>query len=67
MVAAGEAAAPGTCSRTSAGVDRAHWNSATWHRTLAAMRLEVTYSPRICRLRLEIGQFERLMTLSIAA
>jgi len=31
------------------------------------MRLEATYGPRICRLRREIGQLERLMTLLIAA
>jgi hypothetical protein len=31
------------------------------------MRLEATYGPPMSRLRLEIGQLERLMALPIAA
>jgi hypothetical protein len=68
MIAGCEAAARGARPRTSAGFDREHWDRATWHRYLAAaMRLEATYGPRMCRLRQEIGQLERLMTLQIAA
>ena len=68
MIAACEAAALGTRPRTSATSDRERWDRTTWHRYLAAaMRLEATYGPRICRLRREIGQLERLMTLLIAA
>jgi hypothetical protein len=33
----------------------------------AAMRLESTYGPRMRRLRQEIGEFERLMTLLTTA
>ena len=68
MIAACEAAALGTRPQASATSDRARWDRTTWHRYLAAaMRLEATYGPRICRLRREIGQLERLMTLLIAA
>ena len=68
MTAACEAAALGTRPRTSGAIDREHWDRATWHRYLAAaMRLEVEYGPRMRRLRQEIGQLERLMTLPIAA
>ena len=68
MIAACEAAAMVTHSRTSEALDREHWNRATWHRYLAAaMRLEAAYGPRMRRLHQEIGQLERLMTLSIAA
>jgi len=67
MIAACEAAALGPRSRTNATCERARWNRATWHRYLAAaMRLEATYGPRMRRLRQEIGQLERLMTLPIA-
>jgi hypothetical protein len=68
MIAACEAAARGARPWTSAGFDREHWDRATWHRYLAAaMRLEATYGPRMRRLRQEIGQLERLITLRIAA
>ena len=68
MIAACEAAALGTRSRTRATAERKHWDRTTWHRYLAAaMRLEATYGPRMRRLRQEIGQLERLMTLPIAA
>src|ERR1019366_1977767 len=63
-----EAAALGPRSRANATCEREHWTRATWHRFLAAaMRLEATYGPRMCRLRQEIGQLERLRTLLIAA
>jgi len=66
MSAACEAAALGERPRTSA-TDRESWDRATWHRYLAAaMRLESTYGPRMRRLRQEIGQLERLMTLLTA-
>ena len=68
MIAACEAAAGGTCQKTSAGFERVHWDRATWHRYLAAaMRLEAEFGPRMRRLRQEIGQLERLKTLPIAA
>ena len=68
MIAACEAAALGTRPRTSATAERERWDRTTWHRYLAAaMRLEATYGPRMRRLRREIGQLERLMTLPIAA
>ena len=68
MIAACEAAALGTRPRTSAGFSRERWDRATWQRYLtAAMRLEATYGPPMRRLRQEIGQLERLMTLPIAA
>ena len=68
MIAACEAAALGTRSRTDATAKCERWNRATWHRYLAAaMRLEATYGPRIRRLRQEIGQLERLKTLLTAA
>ena len=68
MIAACEAAALGTRSRINAASHSRHWDRTTWHRYLAAaMRLEATYGPRMCRLRQEIGQLERLRTLLIAA
>ena len=68
MTAACEAAALGAGSPTRATCDRERWNRTTWHRYLAAaMRLEVTYGPRLRRLRREIGQLERLIDLRIAA
>ena len=68
MIAACETAALGTRSRTKAASDRERWDRTTWHRYLAAaMRLEATYGPRMRRLRQEIGQLERLLTLSIVA
>ena len=68
MIAACEAAALGTRPQASVTSDRERWDRTTWHRYLAAaMRLEATYGPPICRLRREIGQLERLMTLLIAA
>ena len=68
MIAACEAAALGTRPQTSATSDRERWDRTTCHRYLAAaMRLEATYGPPICRLRREIGQLERLVTLLIAA
>jgi hypothetical protein len=68
MIAACEAAARGARPRTSAGFEREHWDRATWHRYLAAaMRLEAKFGPRMRRLRQEIGQLERLITLQIAA
>jgi hypothetical protein len=67
MSAACEASALGASQRTDA-TDRESWDRATWHRYLAAaMRLESTYGPRMRRLRQEIGQLERLMTLLTAA
>ena len=67
MIAACEAAALGTRSRTDATAKRERWNRATWHRYLvAAMRLEPTYGPPMRRLRQEIGQLERLKTLLTA-
>jgi len=67
MIAACEAAALGTRSRTNATIDRKHWGRTTWHRYLAAaMRLEATYGTRMRRLRREIGQLERLKTLLTA-
>ena len=67
MIAACEAAALGTRSRTNATAERKHWGRTTWHRYLAtAMRLEATYGPRMRRLRQEIGQIERLKTLLTA-
>jgi hypothetical protein len=68
MIAACEAAAGGMRPRTNAGFEREHWDRATWHRYLAAaMRLEAEFGPRMRRLRQEIGQLERLITLQIAA
>ena len=68
MIAACEAAAMGAHPGTRATAARECWERTTWHRYLAAaMRLKATYGPRIRRLRREIGQLERLMTLSIAA
>ena len=66
MIAACEAAALGVRLRRTASGDRACWDRMTWHRYLAAaMRLEATYGPCMRRLHLEVGQLERLMTLSI--
>ncbi len=68
MIASRETAALGTRSETDGPLDREHWDRPTWHRYLAAaMRLETVYGPRMRRLREEIGQLERLMTLPIAA
>lgn len=73
MIAACEAAALGVHRPARAACDREcwdreRWDRATWHRYLAAaMRLEAEYGPRMRRLRLEIGQLERLMTLPVAA
>ena len=67
MIAACEATALGTRSRTNATAERKHWGRTTWHRYLAtAMRLEATYGPRMRRLHQEIGQLERLKTLLTA-
>jgi hypothetical protein len=68
MIAACEAAALGARPQTTATFERKYWDRTTWHRYLtAAMALEATYGPRMRRLRQEIGQLERLMTLPIAA
>jgi hypothetical protein len=68
ITAACQAEAIGARSRTGASADPAGWDQATWHRDLAAaMRLEAEYGPRMRRLRQEIGQLERLMSLPIAA
>lgn len=68
MIAACEATARGTRPRTSSSLKREHWDRATWQRYLAAaMRLEAAYGPPMRRLRQEIGQLERLMTLLAAA
>ena len=67
MIAACETAALATRSVTDGPLDCERWDRATWHRYLAAaMRLETVYGPRMRRLRQEIGQLERLMTLPIA-
>ena len=67
MIAACETAALATRSETDGPLDCERWDRATWHRYLAAaMRLETVYGPRMRRLRQEIGQLERLMTLPIA-
>ena len=67
MIAACEAAALATRSETDGSLDYERWDRATWHRYLAAaMRLETVYGPRMRRLRQEIDQLERLMTLQIA-
>ena len=68
MIAACEAAVHGTRAPPNAAFEREHRDRMTWRRYLAAaMRLEATYGPRMRRLRREIGQLERLMTLPIAA
>jgi hypothetical protein len=68
MIAACEAAALGARPPATATFERKHWDRTAWHRYLtAAMALEATYGPRMRRLRQEIGQLERLMTLPIAA
>jgi hypothetical protein len=68
MIAECEVAAMGVHSGTRATAARERWDRTTWRRYIAAaMRLEATYGPRIRRLRQEIGQLERLMTLPIAA
>jgi hypothetical protein len=68
MIAACEAAAAGTRSRTDATSGRERWDRATWHRYLTAiMRLEAIYGPGMRRLRQEIGQLERPKTLLSAA
>jgi hypothetical protein len=67
MIAACETAALATRSVTAGPLDYERRDRATWHRYLAAaMRLETVYGPRMRRLRQEIGQLERLMTLPIA-
>ena len=67
MIAACETAALATRSVTDGPLNCERWDRATWHRYLAAaMRLETVYGPRMHRLRQEIGQLERLMTLQIA-
>ena len=67
MIAACETAAMATRSVAGGPLDCECWDRATWHRYLAAaMRLETFYGPRMRRLRQEIGQLERLMTLPIA-
>ena len=67
MIAACEAAALATRSVTDGPLDCERWDRATWHRYLAAaMRLETVYGPRMRRLRQEISQLKRLMTLPIA-
>ena len=68
MIAACEAAAMGAHPGTRTPVARERWDRTAWRRYLtAAMRLEAAYGSRMRRLRLEIGQLERLMTLPIAA
>jgi hypothetical protein len=68
LIAACEVAAMGAHSGARTTAARERWDRTTWRRYLAAaMRLEATYGPRIRRLRLEIGQLERLMTLPITA
>jgi hypothetical protein len=67
MIAACEAAALRTRFRTNSIAKRKRWGRTTWRRQLALpMRLETTYGPRMCRLRHEIAQLERLMTLLTA-
>ena len=68
MIAACETAALGRRSESNGPLDREDWDRATWHRYLAAaMRLETVYGPRMRRLRQEIGQLERLITLRAVA
>jgi hypothetical protein len=68
MLADCEAAALGANQQSGLTFDRERWDRTAWHRYVAAaMRLEATFGPRMRRLRLEIGQLERLMSLSIAA
>ena len=68
MIAACEAAALGARPSSSASFERERWSRSTWQRYVAAaMRLEAVYGPRMRRLRQEIGQLERLMSLPIAA
>jgi hypothetical protein len=68
MLAACDAAALGVHQRSGLTFDRERWDRTTWRRYVAAaMRLEATFGPRMRRLRLEIHQLERLMSLSIAA
>jgi hypothetical protein len=68
MIAACEAAVHGKHARVNADFRHEHRDRSVRRRYLAAaMRLEATYGPRMRRLHLEIGQLERLMTLSIAA
>ena len=67
MIAACDAAAFGSRTSPNTGFGREHRDRTTWRRYLAAaMRLEATYGPRMRRLRREIGQIERLMTLLVA-
>ena len=68
MIAACEAAVHGRRPPPNAGFEREHRNRTVRRRYLAAaMRSKSDYGPRMRRLRREIGQLERLMTLSIAA
>jgi hypothetical protein len=68
MLDACDAAALGVHQQPGLTFDRQRWDRTTWHRYVAAaMRLEATFGPPMRRLRLEIGQLERLMSLSIAA
>jgi hypothetical protein len=68
MIAACEAAVHGKHALPNAGFRREQRSRTARRRYLvAAMRLESDYGPRMRRLRREIAQLERLMTLSIAA
>ncbi len=61
-------AAAGRGSPASALADRRRWDRAAWDRYLtAATRLEVSYGPRMRRLRADIARLDRLLDLSIAA
>lgn len=64
MTAACEAAAGGSRGPPDIGFAGERRDRRQWRRYLAAaMRLEATYGPRMRRLRREISQIERLMTL----
>ena len=66
MIAACEAAAGGSCAPPDTAFGHERRDRKSWRRYLAAaMRLEATYGPQMRRLRREIGQLERLMTLLI--
>ena len=68
MIAACEAAVLGATPRPAGSPDPQHWDRGVWQRYLAAaMRLEPVFGPRMCRLRREIGQLERLLELPVAA
>lgn len=67
MIAACEAAIRSRRAPPHAGFQREQRSRTARRRYVAAaMRLEATYGPRMRRLRLEIGQLERLVALSIA-